>query len=278
MLTNNSKKMLQELSNYTRSLESITPAELQFLCNPNKSSTSTLVKISLIDLYLKRIIDFNYKKKLVNEKPYAYHTLNVLKTNNSENLKPHENRILKIVNSKNKDITLLEFRRTLIPNFSYHKIFYFNYIYLNLVKQGFFKRTYIFERMGFYKKTKKGKSLAKFMKKFIPYCEENIDEWIISKPHLLIDLLNKLDTLVLVSDNQYLFWKAIDYFVSLPNKENNRYINILANNYTGKYIRNYCSGKTSVVDYRDIEWERSGFTSEITNNVQDIYYAADQYL
>lgn len=262
--------MLQELSNYTRLLQSITPAELQFLCNPTESPTTSLVKISLIDLYIKRIIDFNYKKELVSDRPNVYHTLKVLKTNKLENIKPHEYSIIKTLNNRDKDISLLDFRRTLIPNLSYRKKFYFNYIYLNLVKQGFFNRTYIFEQMGLYKKTRKGKKLTKFMKDFIPYCDDNIDEWIENEPKLLIDLLNKLDTLVLVSDKHYIFWKSIDYFVSLPNRENNRYINLLANNYIGKYIRYHCSGKTSVVDYRDIEWKLSGFSSDVTRNAYSV--------
>lgn len=258
--------MLQELSSYTRLLKSITPAELRFLCNPKDSSTISLVKISLIDLYLKRIIDFTYEKELVNDKPTAYHTLKALNSFNCENLKPHECSIVKMLTNRDKDIRLLYFRKSLLPNLSYRKAFYFNYIYLNLVKQGFFNRVFLFEQMGFYKKTRKGKKLANFMKRFIPYCEDNIDEWIKNNPKILVNLLNKLDTHVLVSDQHYLFWKSIDYFVSLPERENNRYINMLANNYVGKYIRYHCSGKTSVVDYRDIEWDRSGFSSD---NVED---------
>lgn len=130
--------MLQELSNYTRLLQPITPAELQFLYNTTESATSSLVKITLIDLYLKRIIDFNYNQKLVNDRPIAYYTLKFLKTNNYKNLKPHEYSIIKILNNRDKDISLLHFRRTLLPNMSYRKKFYFNYIYLNVVKQGFF--------------------------------------------------------------------------------------------------------------------------------------------
>lgn len=253
--------MFYELSNFIQTLKYITPAELLFLYKQKESATTDLVRVSLIDLYVRRIVDFNFMKELLNDSPHAYHTLKALKSDNCDNLKPHECRIIKTINSYEKDISLTRFSKTLLPNLSSRKAFYFNDIYIGLVKQGLFGRTPIFEQMGYFRKIGKGRELAKFMNKFIPFCEGNIDDWIENDPQKLVDLLNKIDTHVLVSDNFYLFWKALDFFVSLPDRRNNRYLNGLSSNNVGEYIRYHCSGNPSVVDIRGIGWEWDGLSS-----------------
>lgn len=272
--------MLQELSGYTRQLDSLSPAELLFLLNPKNSSSLSLLKISLLDLNVKRIIDFKFVEMKTKQADFSYHSIVYPENSSQEDLKPHEEMILQIIKSIDKSIPTSSYK-TILKSNRLKKLFFFNEIYLGLVKQGLMGRTPIFEQMGFFRKTSKGRELAKFMRKFIPYCEEKIDDWIENDVSQLVDLLNKFDTNILISESLYLFWKSIDFFNSLPEKENNRYIKSLSNNYIGEYIRLYCNNQNSLVDYRDIEWHRSGFPlgkpSGNVANSNDIHSQAIDY-
>jgi hypothetical protein len=266
--------MLQELSGFTRLLNSLTPAESLFLLNPKGSSSLDLLKVSLLDLNVKRIIDFKFHNLDSENADYSYHTLEYIKNSNQQELKPHEQMIIQVFKRFNNSIPSFRYK-ALLRNNRLKKLFYFDNIYLTLVEEGLFNNMPLLPHMGFYLKSSKGKKLSKFLKKFIPYCENNIDDWIENDPSQLVDLLNKFDNNVLISKSQYLFWKSIDYFNSLPNKENNNYISSLSSNHMGRYIRYYCSDQDSVVDFRDVAWGASDFSSGGADTIHDdaMFYA-----
>ena len=256
--------MLKDFSTHNQLINTLTPAELKFIYNNKESSGLKFAIITIEDLYVKRLVDIVPLKVEGNDdESEVEDVIYILKTSkkyNHEKLKSHEKLILDVIKNAEKDILINYFIKILFPFISDNRKYYYNELYLKLVDLGLCKRTFLLEKLDVFRLSSKGRQLAEFLQEFIPYCENNIDEWMESFPYLISELLEKFNTHILVSDSLYL--KTINFFTALDKKSQTKYLDKIGNNPIAKYIRDYCSPEKFVVDFRDIDWQNTGSSSE----------------
>jgi hypothetical protein len=256
--------MFKQLTPHKQLLNSLTPAEVQFIFNNRETSSLQLARITLEDLYIKKYLQFipvqiEGKNELEGE-VRMYHRIKIIEKPDRQKLKPHEIVITDLLDALKKEVPLAYFVKLLFPSISYNKTYCFNNIYLELVRSGLFKRTFVLEKMDVFRLSRRGKYLSHFLKEFIPYCENSIDDWIDNNSDEIFDLINNLDTLILISDA--LYGKIVDIFYQDFQKKVSHRIDKLSKNHFSNYIRDYCSSTLKVVDFRDVEWQHAGLSSD----------------
>lgn len=272
----NSDKMFEDYSLYQRQIRDLSPAELMLLTD-NKASFSELLRITIMDLFLRNIIDIQKKEKYLEEhkKSISFHLF--VQGKRFKNYQPrlHEKALIDFLR-KQQSLTLLLIMQKLFPTLRSRRNFYNRHLRAQLVKKQFIVNVFFYKYLDIFQKTRKGKAISFLLNNIRSEVFEHLDDWIRKSPTPVIELIHKLDNHCLT--DTYLLKKILFWANSKETKFNTSKLTQKGKSYFGDYIIALNENPASVINLLDIEWHLaipvySGYTESNDIHQQVIQYA-----